>query len=557
MTQLFRRLQGSDTNGPEIAWLITQLIGAKISALTLRKEVEEHPDYPSLLSISDIFTNHGVENIAFKIDSDRLSEISSPFLIQLKGVRQDEVFFSVVREINKDEVVYFDPIKHIWVNDDINDFTKIATGIVLLFGSGDGVCEEDYLVKIQVEKRKIITRNARIFSIPILAVILGVFYLFQNGVSVLFPFIYMLLAIVGCGIGALLIWYEVDSHNPLLNQICTAGKKINCGAILQSGASKIIGISWSSIGFSYFASLLILLIFGGFDNNDILYMLSWGSMLALPYLLFSIYYQWRIAKQWCILCLSVLLVLILQNIVSGLASWHSLYTTKSISLDWIIQALTAFILPLAVTNGLMSLFQEVKEGGESFLKLQRLKNNFNIFDTLLKNERELSLIPMNLGLTLGNPNGKYKIIKVCNPYCGPCAKAHRPLESLLDSNDDLCIQILFTATNDKNDIRAAPVRHLLAISEKYGEKLLKQALDDWYLDGIQDYKAFAKKYPMSKEINQQGHKIDMMKNWCDKINIDFTPTFFISINEDEKKSLRYFEMPRIYNVKDLKYFFKK
>ena len=43
------------------------------------------------------------------------------------------------------------------------------------------------------------------------------------------------------------------------------------------------------------------------------------NILALPYTIFSVYYQWRVAKQWCVLCLVVqgLLILGVANLILG------------------------------------------------------------------------------------------------------------------------------------------------------------------------------------------------------------------------------------------------
>lgn len=40
----------------------------KISISSIRKALEEHPDYPSLLSISDALTSWKIENISIKIE---------------------------------------------------------------------------------------------------------------------------------------------------------------------------------------------------------------------------------------------------------------------------------------------------------------------------------------------------------------------------------------------------------------------------------------------------------------------------------------------------------
>jgi uncharacterized membrane protein len=86
--------------------------------------------------------------------------------------------------------------------------------------------------------------------IPALIIIAEILAFKQSGAEVFLPSIFSLLTLSGCLVAILLLWYELDQHNPVLQQICSAGKKINCGAVLQSKASKILGISWSAIGFS-------------------------------------------------------------------------------------------------------------------------------------------------------------------------------------------------------------------------------------------------------------------------------------------------------------------
>jgi len=39
------------------------------------------------------------------------------------------------------------------------------------------------------------------------------------------------------------------------------------------------------------------------------------NLLALPYIIFSVYYQWRVAKQWCVLCLAVQALLLAGGLI--------------------------------------------------------------------------------------------------------------------------------------------------------------------------------------------------------------------------------------------------
>ncbi|MCH5716250.1 hypothetical protein [Niabella hibiscisoli] len=95
---------------------------------------------------------------------------------------------------------------------------------------------------------------------------------------------------------------------------------------------------------------------------------------------------------------------------------------------------------------------------------------------------------------------------------------------------------------------------MLAIASENHEDLTRLALDDWYLSEQKHYETFAAKYPIDNELYMQEDKISKMREWCEKAEIKFTPTFFISIN-NSSSTPKFFQLPEIYSVADLKYFF--
>lgn len=150
-----------------------------------------------------------------------------------------------------------------------------------------------------------------------------------------------------------------------------------------------------------------------------------------------------------------------------------------------------------------------------------------------------------MGINLGNPNATNTLIKVCSPYCGPCAKAHPKIDKLLEEIPNLKVKIIFTTPNQPEQRAYKPVSHLLAIKEQSNsEGNIKLALDDWYLADKKDYEVFATKYPMNGELAQQGYKIELMEKWCKEMDIQFTPTLFING----------YQLPSAYNIEDLQYF---
>jgi uncharacterized membrane protein/protein-disulfide isomerase len=544
MPNFLTKLLEPTANGPEAAQLLVKLLNVKITVTTLKKGIEEHPDYPSLLSISDVLNDYRIENMGIKFNSDTFNKIPCPFITQLKGTKSTVDFFTVVKSIDNFNVTFFDVEKQQWGIVAKNDFLKRCSDVALITEVGDNVGEKDYAEKRKEEKQKQVIQYIALGCFPAIIIIADILALLQSGADALLPFIFSVLTLLGSVVGVLLLWYELDQHNPVLQQICSGGNKINCGAVLQSKASKLFGISWSAIGFSYFTGNLLLLLFWGGTNHAALFITAWVNAIASPYVLFSVYYQWQVAKQWCILCLCTQALLVLQLVIALIGGWHTLLFANMITATMIIQALTAFAVPLIATFILLPALQKAKESKKTFTELQKLKHTRQVFDALLSKQQVVTESTRGLGLTLGNPDATIKIIKVCNTFCGPCAKAHSPMHALLENNPNVQIQIIFTGTNAEGDERTIVANHLLSIAEEGDEKWLSQALDDWYVHSDFDYDAFARKYPMGKKIKKHNTQIELMSDWCDKMNIRATPTFFING----------YKLPDIYTVADFKYF---
>jgi len=524
-----------------------------ITKTTLTQEIEQHPDYPSLFSISDVLTNFGIENIGIKISHEKLADLPRPFITQVKGIKTTIDFFTLVKDINDDEVHFFDPEQHQWRTISQDEFFERASDVFLLFEASANAGETDYLVKKESEKRFETGRKLQALGFPVATGLAAVLALYNYGSVAALPTAFILLSLIGLAITTLLLWYELDQHNPVLQQICNTGKRTDCGAVLHSKAAKIGGISLSLIGFSYFMGLLLFALFSNIAHPFTNFTFAWLNAVAAPYIIFSLYYQWQVVKQWCVMCLAVVGVLFLQLATAVVGNWYTAIPVETIPYSLLLSVFISFLLSFVMATILFSALQKAKAGKQALIDLQKMKHNKIVFEALLQKQNRLPVNPDRLGISLGNPNGSFKIIKVCNPYCGPCSKAHSPLEELLHHHPDIQVQLIFTATNSDGDFAAPPVKHFLAIAEKNEETVLKQALDEWYLSEKKDYTVFAAKYPMNGEIKKQEFKLDKMKSWCAEANIKHTPTFFVSMPNDDGTDI-YYQLPKSYNVTDLKYF---
>ena len=355
----------------------------------------------------------------------------------------------------------------------------------------------------------------------------------------------------------MLLWYELDKNNPLLKQVCTGIAKGNCSAILTGAQSKVFSwLSWSEVGFLYFAGGLLTLSFSSSLSSTI-HLLGWLHFMGLPYTVFSIYYQWRVAKQWCVFCLGVQALLVggAINYVAGNFKPNLLF------IDYlnIINVLFCYAGPVLLWYSIKPYLLQLQQAKTTKRQYLRIKFNAEIFETLLKNQKSVKLPNEDIGIKLGLSEAPHTLVKVCNPYCGPCSKAHPKIEQVLHALPNLKAHIIFTATNNPAHDAYHPVNHLLAIQETAEDELvIKRALDDWYLPKQKDYELFKAKYPLNGELSQQGGKIEKMYKWCTEEDIRATPTIFITAPTNSKQDQRtLYQIPDAYSIEDLKYFLQE
>jgi len=228
-------------------------------------------------------------------------------------------------------------------------------------------------------------------------------------------------------------------------------------------------------------------------------------------------------------------------ILSGLSlfsllagNWFAIYTSALLGVGPLL--LAYYVLPLV---------KQARESKHVERKWKKLRFHPDTFWMTLAKGNRVTPPPPTLGVIIGNLDAKHEIIKVCNPYCGPCSRAHPVLEQVVRSNPDVKIRVIFRASDKDDDPIRHTAQHFLAIQEKLGSEVVKEAMNNWYLMAKKDYDAFARKYPMNGELENQRHKIVLMKAWCDEWKIRAIPTLFIDG----------YEYPNEYSIKELKYLF--
>ena len=498
----------------------------------LKERVASHPEQESLLSISDTLNHYKVDSLGLNLSIEKLDQIPLPCIIQIQ--ENGHPFFSVLTKSEIDTVTYLDDKGKVKYTSK-EDFAKNWTGVTLLLEKSDKSGEPGFNAR---QQEAFVFRFLLISLVLISLIGLIGFYqpIFANPNQALIILSLFLLKVTGLVISSVLLWSEVDKDNKAIRDFCAGGKNTDCNSVISS-FSLPGGISLSIIAFAYFFSGVLFLLMTSFSGSgwQLLGYLSLSGVFIIP---LSIYYQWAKIRKWCVLCLWISAVLLAEILLSQIF----LVNTGSVQFQELALYSFLFIGALVAWLSLKPYFLTEKELQKQKIKLARFLSNTEIFDHFLSGSRRISNNPEGFGILLKGENAKYHVLKVCNPYCGPCARTHPILEELFASGS-IDLQVIFHP-GGQDTLKHKTISHIMAVTAQADQEQIKKALDDWYLpEKKKDYETFAAKYPMNGELKAQEAHIQDMLNWCEQENINYTPTIFING----------YELPKAYTVEDLKY----
>jgi len=502
-----------------------------VSRRYFRKQVASHPDYPSLLSVSDTLQKLGIPHGVARMDRENLENLEHPYVLHLE---EDAGRFIVINE--EHGIGQREDIPEDW------------NGIVLKAEQVDELKDSENQRVLSEEKAD------RWGIYVLLASFLGMTVLFLwNSFS--WPVLaFLATAVAGTVVGYLLVSKDVGVKYDVVESFCNAGKRTNCDRILQSDEATLFGhISLSDAVLSYFSAQLItavLLIPLAANAASLWWSLAAIGVLTLPVVAYSFWLQAVTFKTWCRLCLLVAGVLLIQ---AGLYWWLAaagVYGLADGSL-WTAGLITTLFLATASLVYLVK--TRLKEGAnaqQAEFVANRIKFNPSVFTNLLLQQPQADCTPFEHELIIGNPNAPVQITMAASLVCGPCKNGFEKAKQLIAIFPDIVnLAVRLSVSKNGNGQESDPGRYLLGYWLKSMDDKEEQAVDtekllqDWF--ELADLNRFRDKYPFhdngeSKELSTLTVQIS---NWFKKTGIKGTPTFFING----------YKLPEHYRVEDLQY----
>lgn len=511
-----------------ILGLTLELLKVKYTDLYTSKLYNEHPYRNSLFGLSEMLSNYNIENEGLKIkNKDELSLLQTPFITKI------EKELVIILKLTDNEVFLIWKEREISIPTD--EFIRIWDGNILWVKSTENSIEPQYkehrmIAFLSIAQKWILTTA--------IGIIFLIGFITNNIYTHWGRSLLLIINLIGMYIGYLLIQKQSNIQNKLTKKICSLSKKSNCDNVLNSNAAKLFGIiGWSEIGFGYFISNIIILAL----CPQLINYLALINICALPYTIWSIWYQKFKVKQWCPLCLIVQLLLWFVFIVDILFSQISI---PQFSIITILLIGCIYAVPIFTVNVLLQGLKDDENIQKLNGEINALKMKDGVFVALLKEETYYKADYSTSQILWGNKDAKTLVTIVTNPHCAPCAQMHKRIEKLLDKhNNELCIQYIFSSFSENLDKSSIFLISIYLYSELSMEKK-KVIYNEWFEWGRNSPEEFFKKYTLSAEDIKVKKEHNKHKEFMKNAEINGTPTILING----------YELPEEYEIEDIEYF---
>ncbi len=500
-----------------------------LSREELKLQLLSHPSYPSLHALTGVLDHYNIENLALEVpsNSETLKQLPKNFIAHINAngssefvlVSQHKDGISLLYENRKTETI------------SKRKFLELWRGVILAL-------ENDGSPSPNTKNRF----NSKRFLV-VSTILLLLAFVMTNTNFDLFYFTQLVLAIAGVAVSALIVQQELGYNSATFNKICGNSKTTSCNEVLKSKGAQLFGtFKLSDMSLVYFLGLMSFLLFGLFLKENSWNALKLFTFLALPITIYSIYYQYRVVKKWCTLCLGIVAILWLQCASVVLLTNLSL---KSSALEFQEVALLFFSFLLSLT--LWMLLKPLLENQQSFNKLTidhlKFKRNFGVFNAFLNKDRSYNTISIDKReIVLGNPDADITCLLVTSPACFYCKKAHSDVETILKTHSEaIKLVIRFNVSKNVDNYAHKIAARLIEIYHTNRSKV-NTALHEVYAKGL-TFKQWLDKWGSTADTSII-EVLDRQRAWCHENAVNFTPAFFVKGKA----------FPKEYERSDLKFF---
>ncbi len=546
----FFNLSDSADKTVNVIGCLLKSIGVVATTGHIQEVLNNHPDYPSLLSLSETLLEFGLKTEAVKGTISDLSEVDYPGIAVLNGGG-----YVVLESISDNQFTVNIPGKGTTVMTEAA-FDNAWSGIILRVIASKITREENYHLHF---RQQILSKTRRYFVFPGLILFFLVHFILEafsypEFLNKILPL--ALLKIIGLVICATM-FAGSNGNKRILERVCLESKRTNCRRVMESPAGKLLGIPMADLGLLYFAGGFLTL----FASNSSLQMefslciLGIINIFALPYTFFAIIYQAFVVRSWCWLCLTVQVIFWCEFVAV-----YSFVNKVPVNAKWplMLPLIFGFGLTVIVWLALRPILKKYLLHNRKDAELNRINSSPDYIALKLSRLKNGSVGCLPVEVTIGSPDSSISLTQVVNPLCRHCSQTFKEMVQLVklgNGNIKGHVRFLIAGSDNKmteNEKKMDYDVALQIIAMTVAERLddAHDALSSWFSSNHdinrRFFKKWKKKYPDCSdiELKKASDLLKLHAKWAIDSNIHSTPTIFLNdlkLSSDISfKSLKYY-----------------
>lgn len=469
---------------------------------------QEHPHKYNMYGLKRMLDVYGIKSLGINVDTKDLTVLNYPCILHIHGD------FVIGLSCDAESVTYLHHGKK--TTRSVDEFRRMWTGNALVVEEITEAVEPDY----KEHRRDELISMVKTYSIPLMlifATLIGI----VNNISFIgiFGITRIAMSLAGILICILLMEKQLFGESRYGDRVCSLFHHADCNSVLDGPMAKIFGISWSEMGLGYFmANILLLSLYP--SSSCFVAAINW---IAILYGVWSIYYQWRVAKNWCVLCVIVQLIIWVMGITAFVSC---LYMPFSIGITGSLLSCIVFAVCIMAIHQFATANVTEKERVNAIQQYRALKANGDVAKALFGKSEYYGTSLIDSSIIFGNPNAKMRVTILNNPHCNPCARMHERVEKLLGMKEnDICVQYIFSSFNEELEDSS---RYLIYcyFSNSKDEALYK--FEQWYTKDKFNYKTIVAKEKDHIHTAMIDEEMEKHQMWREKTSLTATPTILVN-----------------------------